>query len=61
VYLYFYNGYGPSSTITTVSAGGEYYMATKTLNPYKNVTICTIGVSYDNATDYYEYRIYPDS
>jgi len=34
-------------------------MATKTFSPRTNVSICTIGVSYDNATDYYEYRIYP--
>jgi len=36
-------------------------MATKTFSPRTNVSICTIGVSYDNATDYYEYRIYPAS
>ena len=53
VYIYFYSGYSTSSTITTVSAGTEYFMKSVSINPYKNASICTIGVEYDNTTSSY--------
>jgi uncharacterized protein YfaP (DUF2135 family) len=59
VYLYFFSGYGSSTTVTTVSAGSEYFMKTITFNPGNTRYVCDINVAYDNATSSYVFIIYP--
>ena len=59
VYLNYYSGTEVSNTVVTVSAGTEYFMKLGTINPDKNVSICTIGVEYNNKTSTYSYTIYP--